>query len=146
MGIVGKIAPFLYGGSKTNTLDSPIVYILFSFLFQFRFSTECFDQGLAPYCSSTLCFNFHDWWFPFLDAHLLFFYCPSCHCLQHGPTLLPTFTTHARFHIDHVSFVSDIPLRVPVCLQPSYSEPYRYHIKSRSFKIPNQNSQEEESD
>ena len=84
--------------------------------------------------------------FPFLMLIYLFFYCPSCHCLQHGPTLLPTFTTHARFHIDHVSFASGIPLRVSVCLQPSYSEPYRYHIKARSFKISSRNFQEEESD
>ena len=51
--------------------------------------------------------------FPSLTLIYLFFYCPSCHCLQHGPTLLPTFTTHACFHTDHVSFTSDIPLRVP---------------------------------
>ena len=100
--LLGKELPFYM-------TDQKIISIACSFHFWFRFSTECFDQCLATelmdtsYCSSFRVSNFMTHHFLLLTLiYLFFFYCSSFP--QYGLTLLPTFTTHARFHIDHISF------------------------------------------
>ena len=55
----------------------------------------------------------------------------------HYPRLFPHRSCF--FHVGHPSPRS-------VRFQPSYPEPYRYHIKARSLKIPSKNFQEEELD
>ena len=55
----------------------------------------------------------------------------------HYPRLFPHRSCF--FHVGHPSPRS-------VRFQPSYPEPYRYHIKARSLKIPSKNFQGEELD